>query len=106
MLDFKSQAQLVYEERIIMGITRYKGEVEGNKIDSCSVLVAMPLDISKGNALGFSVVKIPYGDSSNFDKFQRIEFPATMQCAFQSVATGSGKEKTILRDMKPVQQKG
>lgn len=106
MLDFRAQSELVYENRIVMGITRFKGEVENNKIDTCSVFVAMPLDNSKGNALGFSVVKIPYGDSSNFEKFQRMEFPATMQCAFQSVSTGSGKEKTILQDMKPLATKG
>ena len=57
MLNFDQQREkLNYETRIVMGITKFKGIIDGNEIDSCSVLIAAPLDESTGNAKGFGEI--------------------------------------------------
>ncbi|QOG52334.1 hypothetical protein IBX84_05700 [Neisseria gonorrhoeae] len=35
----------------LLGAKKFKGEIDGNKIDSCTVLVASPMP-SNGNAVG------------------------------------------------------
>lgn len=102
MINFDKFNELKYEPRIIMGITRFKGEIEGSSIDSCSVLIAAPLNDTSGNAVGFGVAKIGYGDSGNFDKFRNLRFPCEMECAFMQVTNASGKTKEILKDIRPI----
>lgn len=102
MINFDKFNELKYETRIVMGITRFKGEVEGSQIDSCSVLIAAPLNDTAGNAVGFGVAKIPYGESGNFDKFRNLRFPCEMECAFAQVTNATGKSKEILKDVRPI----
>lgn len=101
MLNFETQkTAITYQTKIVMGVTKFKGVVENNQIDTCTVLVAMPLDVDSGNAAGFGVAKVPFGDSTNFHKFAGINFPATLELAFATVTGSSGKSKDILKDFK------
>ena len=58
----------------LLGAKQFKGEIDGNKIDSCTVLVASPMP-SNGNAVGFTAASMKFGDSHNFEKLKNLKFP-------------------------------
>lgn len=103
MFNFKEQAELVFQKKIVMGVTKFKGEIDGNEIDSCTVLIATPLNDSTGNAKGFGVGKLQYGTSEDYRDFDKFEFPCELEMAFQTVTNSQGKTKQILRAIRPVQ---
>lgn len=101
MLNFKQQREtLRYEPKIVMGVTRFKGDIDNNHIDSCTVLIAAPLNAETGNAQGFGIAKVSFGDSSNFNRFLGIEFPCNLEIAFQTVTSSSGKSKDVMKDFR------
>lgn len=107
MLDFKSQqTQLTYEERIVMGVTKFNDVIDGNQVDTTNVFFAVPFNAETGNAMGFGTAKVKFGTSQNFALFRGLEFPITLQVAFKSVTTGSGKQQTIMVDFRVPQQQG
>lgn len=100
-LNFNSKPELVYQRKIVMGVSRYKGKIENNEIDTCSVLIAVPLaDNGGGNAKGFGVSKISYGSSTNFLKFADLTFPCELELAFTTTTSSSGKSKDVLQDVR------
>ena len=99
MLNFQEQRQIEYVKKIVMGVTRFKGTIDGNEIDNCNVLIAAPLNDSAGNAQGFGIAKVAFGDSSNFERFNGLNFPCDMEVAFQTVTNASGKQKEILKSV-------
>lgn len=99
-LNFNAQPELVYQKKIVMGITRFMGEIDGNSIDSCSVLMAAPLTDNTGNARGFGVAKVAFGKSINFQKFDGLSFPCEMELAFGTETNASGKLKDVLKDIR------
>lgn len=104
MFNFKEQAeQIFFQKKIVMGVTKFKGEIDGNTIDSCAVLIAAPLNDQGGNAKGFGIAKVAYGNSLNFHEFAKFEFPCELELAFQTVTNASGKTKEVLRAIRPVQ---
>lgn len=103
MFNFKEQAeQVVFYKKIVMGVTKFKGEIDGNVIDSCSVLFAAPLNDQSGNAKGFGIAKVAYGDSLNYNDFAKMEFPCEMELAFQTVTNANGKTREVLKAVRPV----
>lgn len=105
MLNFKEQAeQVFFQKRIVMGVTKFKDVIDGKEIDSCSVLIAVPLNEQGGNAMGFGFAKVSYGNSLNFHEFSKVQFPCEMELAFQTVTSSSGKSKEVLRAIRPVQR--
>ena len=100
MLNFQEQRQIEYVKKIVMGVTRFKGTIDGNEIDNCNVLIAAPLNDSAGNAQGFGIARVAFGDSSNFERFNGLNFPCDMEVAFQTVTNASGKQKEILKDVR------
>lgn len=105
-LNFSQFNELKYEKRIVMGVTKFQGDIDGNSINSCNVLVAAPL-ADNGNGKGFGVAKIPFGDSSNFTKyFNGLVFPCELELAFVSETNASGKQKTVLKDVRVPNSKG
>lgn len=106
MLNFDQQREkLNYETRIVMGITKFKGTIDGSEIDSCSVLIAAPLDETTGNAKGFGVSKVSYGKSENYEPFRNLNFPCEMECAFVQTTNASGRSKETLKDIRPLKAK-
>ena len=41
-MNFDQLNQQQYETAIIMGVTKFKGEIEGNQIDTCTIFRATP----------------------------------------------------------------
>ncbi|WII92502.1 hypothetical protein QEO94_07580 [Kingella negevensis] len=98
MLDFKLQKQeLTFKSRIVMGVTKFQGEVEGNVIDNCTVLVAANLNEESGNAMGFGIARVNFGTSVRFDEFRNLEFPCVLELAFATVTNSKGQTKDILK---------
>ncbi|ELL15155.1 hypothetical protein NM69096_1516 [Neisseria meningitidis 69096] len=61
----------------LLGAKQFKGEIDGNKIDSCTVLVASPMS-SNGNAVGFTAASMKFGDSHNFEKLKTLNSPVRL----------------------------
>lgn len=103
-LNFNAQAELTYQRKIVMGVTKFKGVIDGNNIDTCNVLIAAPLSDLSGNGKGFGIAKISFGVSDNFNKFVAVQFPCEMDLAFQTVTNPSGKQKEVLKDIRILTQ--
>lgn len=80
----------------ILGVKRFKGLIEGNEIDQCKVLVTTPMDVSTGNSLGFSVSEYRFGVSSNFDRFQGLQFPFKADLTIEMTTNGKTQKLTLL----------
>lgn len=100
-LNFNQTPELQYQKRIVMGVTKFKGEIQGSNIDMCKVLVAAPLP-DNGDAKGFGVSKISFGDSANFTRFAGLTFPCELELAFVNETNSSGQEKIILKDVRVI----
>lgn len=102
MLNFKEQAeQLHYEKRIVMGAVPFKDTIDGKQIDVCNVFIAAPFDRERG-AIGFGTAKVGFGASQNIHRFEGVELPCLMEVAFHTITSGSGKSKTVIKDVRPV----
>ncbi|ULJ62378.1 hypothetical protein MIS46_10550 [Wielerella bovis] len=99
-LNFSEQTPLIYQKKIVMGVSKFKGEVDKNQIDNCNVLIAAPLSSDTGNAKGFGVAKVPFGKSDNFNKFTGVTFPCEMELAFTTETNASGKQREVLKDIR------
>ncbi|MDO4694174.1 MAG: hypothetical protein Q4A62_06055 [Eikenella sp.] len=99
-MNFDMLQQPVFERAIIMGVTKFKGEIEGNTIDSCTVFKAAPFNDATGNALGLGLAKVRFGDSSNFDRFKGLSFPCELEIQLARVTNGSGKETVVIKDFR------
>ena len=85
-IDFVMQAS-------VLGVKKFKGNIEGTEIDQTKVLVATPLDESQGNALGLVTSKYRYGTSLNFEKFKDKTFPFFAELSVSM--TSNGKTQRI-----------
>ena len=68
-LNFNSANDVQFTKRIVMGVTKFRDEIDGELVDTCNVLVAAPLDVDSGNAMGFGTAKIRFGESVNYQRF-------------------------------------
>lgn len=106
MLNFKQQQEhITYEQRIVMGVTKFKDKIDDNEIDTTNVFFATPFNQETGSALGFGVAKVKFGSSQNFHRFAGLEFPVTLDVAFKTVTTASGKSQTVMIDFRVPQVK-
>ncbi|WP_066568893.1 hypothetical protein [Snodgrassella sp. CFCC 13594] len=105
-MDFNSISQPAYERAIIMGVTKFQGEIEGSKIDTCTVFIATKFNDETGNATGFGVAKIKFGSSINFGRFNGVQFPTNADVLFERTTNGAGKQTSILKDVKLPTAKG
>lgn len=87
----------------VLGIKKFKGEVEGQHHDMCTIFIVMKQDESKGTAKGYVGQDLRYGVSDNYDKFQHLTYPLEADIEIETVANGKGLMKTIVTDFKPVQ---
>lgn len=106
MLDFNSAAQQKYENAIIMGVTKFSGDIDGQTIDSCTVFIATKFNDETGNAAGFGVAKVRFGQSDNFKHFDGITFPCNAEVLFERVTNGAGKQTSVLKDVRLQGAKG
>ena len=62
------QNQIVQYPATLLGAKKFKGDIDGNKIDSCTVLVATPMPSATGNAVGFTAANMRFGESNKNKK--------------------------------------
>lgn len=104
-MDFNSINQPKYETAIIMGVTKFNDAIEGKMLDTCTVFIATKFNEENGNSKGFGVAKVRFGTSVNFSRFDGVSLPTEAQVLFERVTNGSGKQTSILKDIK-FSQKG
>lgn len=80
----------------IIGVKQFSDEIEGKFFDYCRLFVLVPLDQSKGNALGMSVVEYNYGASANFEHFKNQKFPIEADLDVEIVTTGKTQKVNVL----------
>jgi len=86
----------------VLGMKKFKGEVDGNKYDSTTIFVRMRQDDSKGTAKGYVGQELRFGDSSNYDRLASLNFPFEAEVETDTVSNGKGAMKTIIVDLKPI----
>lgn len=99
-LNFNSANDVQYTKRIVMGVTKFRDEIDGELVDTCNVLVAAPLDVDSGNAMGFGTAKIRFGESVNYQRFAGLDFPCELELAFVRVTNAGGRSKDVLKDFR------
>ncbi len=85
-----NQTQIITYPATFLGAKKFKGEIDGSKIDSCSVLVATPLPSQSGNAVGFTAAQMKFGSSDNFAKLENLSFPCEVMITVEMTSTGKG----------------
>ena len=99
-MNFDQLNQQQYETAIIMGVTKFKGEIEGSNVDTWTVFKATPFKAESGNAVGIGLAKLRFGDSSNFEMFKNLKFPMEMELLIGRTTNSSGKETAVVKDVR------
>jgi hypothetical protein len=86
----------------IVGMKRFKGDVDGKQYDSTTLFVAMSM--GGENAQGSTVVEFKYGSSDNYSKLAGTGFPFNAEVTYDQEATPKGQVKTIVLNVKPTPQ--
>ena len=89
--------QIVQYPATLLGAKKFKGDIDGNKIDSCTVLVATQMPTQMGNAVGFTAANMRFGDSDNFKRLENLKFPIAVVITVEMTSTGKGLSP-VLRD--------
>lgn len=87
---------------LVLGIKKFKGEIEGVQHDTTTVFVRMKQDETKGTAKGYVGQDLRFGDSTNYDRLQNHTFPLEADLEMETVSNGKGGMKTIVVDLKPI----
>lgn len=90
-----NKEQIVTYPATFLGAKKFKGEIDGSKIDSCSVLVATPLPSQTGNAVGFTAAQMKFGGSENFEKLEKLTYPCQVMVTVEMTSTGKGMVPTL-----------
>ena len=85
----------------IVGVKKFKGDVEGKHYDSCKVLVLNALDSSQDTAMGSSVSEYKFGESANFERFRGQAFPFMAELELSLVTNGRTTSFSLV-DFKPL----
>ena len=99
-MNFEQLNKQDYETAIIMGVTKFKGEIEGSHVDTCTVFKATPFNAESGNAVGIGLAKLRFVDSSNFEMFKNLKFPMEMELLIGRTTNSSGKETAVVKDVR------
>lgn len=91
-----NQNQTVTYPATLLGAKKFKGEIDGSNIDSCSVFVASPLPMQSGNAVGFTAAQMKFGDSSNFARLENLKYPCEVILTVEMTSTGKGMIPTLI----------
>lgn len=91
------QSQITQIQATLLGAKKFKGEIDGQKLDSCTVLVATPMPSQTGNAVGFTAASMKFGESDNFKRLENLKFPCAVLATVEMTSTGKGMV-AVLRD--------
>ncbi len=87
----------------VMGMKASKGTLEnGASYDSTKVYAEAPLDDSKDNAKGYSVIEHSFGASTEYSKYKHLTFPFTAEATFEIATTGKA-QRTMLIELRPIE---
>lgn len=92
----------------IVGVKKFKGDVEGNHFDNTKLRVLMSVPDNAPNETGFNVTEMAYGDSKNYDSIARMTFPFQAVLHFE-MQLKSGRMVPAISKVEPVnklQEKG
>lgn len=83
----------------VLGLKRSKGVIadSGQSYDSTKAYLVLPVDNSKGDALGASAEAFNIGLSDQFDAWKGTRFPCVTQCEFEMVTTGNATKVVVKR---------
>lgn len=98
-----------WEKVMVTGVKGWKGELEGEQIDSGKVFVEERFD-DRGNTedqfgQGTSSVSYGVGSAAKARELLGLKFPLVVELHFDRVATGRGGSKTIVTDFRLPQAK-
>lgn len=84
----------------VLGLKRSKGVIadSGQQYDSTKAYLVLPVDNSKGDALGASAEAFTIGLSDQFEAWKGTSFPCAANCDFEMVTTGN-TPKLIVRKL-------
>lgn len=86
----------------VIGLKSSKGQMEsGQAYDSTKAFVLMDMDDRKGRMRGQSATEFNIGDSTEFDKFAKVELPFQAEAEFEIVTTGS-TQRTVVHQLVPM----
>lgn len=71
-----------------VGVTHFKGNIEGRDYDHTKIRVLMPVATSQTNQRGYDVLDLPFGTSENFAKLQGLKFPIDLDCDIELTTKG------------------
>ncbi|WP_255992064.1 hypothetical protein [Chitinolyticbacter albus] len=86
----------------VVGVKGFKGEINGDSLNSTTLFVQVALDESKGTQRGFSAAEYRFPDVALYESMKNHPFPHQAELELELVATGKGDSKTILRGWKPI----
>lgn len=83
----------------VLGLKRSKGVIadSGQSYDSTKAYLVLPVDNTKGDALGASAEAFNIGLSDQFDAWKGTRFPCTTSADFELVTTGNTPKLVVKR---------
>lgn len=86
----------------VLGFKRSRGVLEnGTAYDSTKAYVVLPMDASKGDAVGQSCEPFNIGTSLEFDKWKGVKLPVQVSGEFEVVTSGNAT-KLVLHSITPL----
>lgn len=69
----------------LIGVKRFKGDVEGQYFDICKLRFLVPVQNDAPNEIGFGIAEFAYGDSSKYEQFVGVKLPAEAEVSLEMV---------------------
>lgn len=69
----------------LIGVKRFKGDVEGQQFDTCKLRFLMPVQADAPNEMGFGIAEFAYGSSGNYEQFRGVKLPAEVDVTLEMV---------------------
>lgn len=88
----------------LIGAKQFKGEVEGNHYDSCTIRLLMSVPTDSDRECGYNVTEMKYGNSNNYHKFSQLQFPVTVELDYELEAR-SGRMNMSLKAVRVLKDK-
>lgn len=86
---------------IIKGVSKFRGAIDGQDIDSGAVFIEEPFDASNANAKGFRTVEYKAVNSEVVGRVFHLEFPITAEVTMEMSATKRGNV-IVVHEVKPI----
>lgn len=89
-------------KRTVIGMTKFKGDVDGKHHDNCKVYILVNLDPSQGRMRGQMTMEYKTTQTSElYDRFANVKLPAEFDIDLEEF---SNKKQVIqmITDMRPV----